>query len=283
MGGRTPSSKTLAITSTSGPTSYSATETDPWLSITPTSGNTPGNLRASINPAGMAAGTYGAQINISTSNGKTLTVPVSLTITSGSGGGGTPSGLNAQPSVSDPQSGTLAAAWVDNLGASPHSSSDPLNRGLVLAKDASASANSWAGATIQNVTGMSLTVVGFDYLAGIPCSAGLPHFVIVTTDQMKHTVGGCSSTAAVPQSSTPMGWTRLWFDPTQASPAISSNSQVQSISIVLDKGTTQTGSTPTGSIVVIDNIYINSAFVGKGTTATTPPPPTTPPPTPRDD
>src|SRR5882672_7108138 len=65
MGGRLPSSRTLSITSTGGSTSYTAKETDPWLSINPTSGSgTPGSIRASVNPAGMAVGSYGAQINI---------------------------------------------------------------------------------------------------------------------------------------------------------------------------------------------------------------------------
>src|SRR6267143_1723033 len=96
MGGRTPSSRTLAISSTGGSTSFTASETDPWLSITPTSGgSTPADSRTSVNPAGMAPGTYGAQINRSAPNRKTTTVLVTLNITSGSGGG-TPGGMFAQ-------------------------------------------------------------------------------------------------------------------------------------------------------------------------------------------
>jgi hypothetical protein len=267
MGGRTPSSKTLAITSTSGPTSYSATETDPWLSITPTSGNTPGNLRASINPAGMAAGTYGAQINITTPSGTTITVPVSLTITSGSGGGGTPSGMNAQPYVSNSQTGTLAAAWVDYLGASPNNSNDPLNRALVLATSATSPAGATAGAAIQGVSGMNLTELSFDFRAEIPCTSGSPQFLVVTMDGTTHTYGGCKGSPTTLASSAPAGWTHVQFDLTQAPSTL--NSQVRSISLVL-----QQGSSSTGSIAVIDNIQINKVPVGKGTTA---------PPTPRDD
>jgi hypothetical protein len=262
----------LTITSSSGTTSYTAKETDPWLSISPTSGTSgpgnPGSIRASVNPAGMTAGSYGAQINISTPNGGTTTVSVSLIITSGSGdggdGGGTPGGMYARPYVSDTQSGTLAAAWVDDLGATPHNSNDPNNRGLIIAKNASAPTDGLAGATIQNVTGMNLTEVGFDSRAGMPCGPDSPQFIVVTTDKVTHTLGGCNSTITRTSASAPMGWTHLQFDPAKATPPI--NSQVQSISIVLGKG-----STTTGGIAVIDNIEINGVPVGKDSTSTSRP------------
>jgi hypothetical protein len=266
MGGRLPSSRALSITSTGGSTTYTAKETDPWLSINPTSGGTPGSIRASVNPTGMAAGSYGGQINITAQNGKTTTVPVALIITSGSGGG-TSGAMFAQPYMTDSQSGTVAAAWVDNLGASPLSTTDPRNRGLVLAKDATAPANAWAGAVIQNVTGMSLTELSFDFRASIPCSADSPHFVVVTMDGTTQTYGGCKSSSAATTTSAPTGWTHLQFDLSQATRATSS--PVQSISLVLDKGTASTG-----SIAVIDNIAVNGVPVGKGAAPT---------PNPRDD
>lgn len=268
IGGGTPTSKTVAITSASGPTSYSATETDPWLSIAPVSGSTPGSLRASINPAGMAAGTYGAQINITTTSGKTTTVPVSLTITSGTGGGGTtPGSMYAQPYVSNSRSGTLAAAWVSYLGASPNNPNDPHNQGLVLATSATSPAGSMAGAVIQGVSGMNLTELSFDYRAEIPCTSGSPQFLVATMDGATHTYGGCTSRPTTPASSAPMGWTHVQFDLTQAPSTL--NSQVKSISLVL-----QQGSSSTGSIAVIDNIQINRVPVGKGAAPT---------PNPRDD
>jgi len=265
MGRRWPSSRALSISSTGGSTSYTAKETDPWLSINPTSGGTPGSMQASVNPTGMAAGSYGAQINITAQNGKTTTVPVALIITSGSeGGSGTTGGMFAQAYMSDPRSGTLAAAWVDDLGASPLSTTDPRNRGLALATSASASAGTWAGAVIENVTGMSLTELGFDFRASVQCSTNSLQFVVVTADGVKHTVGGCTSSPTTPPSSAPTGWMRLRFDPSQATPTpISKTDHVQSISIVLDKG-----STSTGSIAVIDNIEINGVPVGKRTTST---------------
>ena len=265
IGGRSPASQTVRITSTGGSTSFTATETDPWLSISPMSGTgIPATITASVNPAGLTQGSHGAQINI-TAGGKTLTVPVSLMITAASGGGGGTSGnLTAQAYVSDTQSGALASAWVNNLGTSPNGSSDPLNRALVLSKGASAPTNAWAGAIIQNVNGMSLTEVGFDFNASIPCGMNTVHFIITTTDGASHTLGGCTSSSTITQSTGPAGWTRLRFDASKASPAIAPTEHVQSMSIELGNG-----SSSTGSIAVIDNIYINSAFIGKGSSTST--------------
>jgi hypothetical protein len=270
-GGRVPSPRTLTITSTSGSTTYTASETESWLSISPTNGNTPGRIRVSVNPTGMTAGNYTAQINITPPNGQTITIPATLSITSSGGGddgggddgGGTPSGMYAQAYVNDPtQSGALVAAWVDNLGSTPHSTTDPRNQGLVLSKNATAPADGYAGAVIQNAVGISLTELGFDYRAGIQCSADTPHFVVVTTDGVTHTLGGCASGAGTTQSTATMGWIRLRFDPTKATPQIQPTSHLQSITVVLDKGPNQNPNAA-GSIAVIDNIDVNGVIVPK--------------------
>jgi hypothetical protein len=268
IGGALPASKTVSISSTGGSTSFTATETDPWLSISPKSGTgTPAPITASLNSAGLAGltvGSHGAQINITSAGGKTLTVNVSLMVTAASGGGGGTTGnLTAQAYVSDTQSGALAAAWVNYLGTSPNNASDPLNRALVLSKGASAPTNGWAGAIIQNVTGMSLTEVGFDFNADIQCSKNTVHFIITIAGGTSHTVGGCTNSPTITtQSAGPAGWTRLRFDPSLA--GIAPTDHVQSISIELGNG-----SGTTGSIAVIDNIYINGAFIGKGSSTST--------------
>jgi hypothetical protein len=189
-------------------------------------------------------------------------------------------GLSAQAYVSDPmQSGALAAAWVDNLGSSPHNSSDPRNQGLVISASPLAPSGAMAGVVIQNVTGMSLTGLGLDLNAGIQCGANAPQFVVVTADNVTHTVGGCTSSttsiaaAAAAQTATATGWTHLQFDPMSAVPPINPADHVQSISVVLGKGANQnapTSTQTTGSVVVIDNIQINGMTVGKGKTVTTP-------------
>lgn len=79
-GGATPISQTISVTSTPS-TSFSAkTSGAAWLSISPTSGVTPGSIAVSVKPGSMAAGTYGASVSISSRN-RTVSVPVTLTIT----------------------------------------------------------------------------------------------------------------------------------------------------------------------------------------------------------
>jgi hypothetical protein len=216
--------------------------------------------------------TFTATNGVNPNASQNFMLTVNTAPTGGTGGGSTSSSVMAQSFVHDPtRAGDVAASWVDYLGASPHNASDPLNRGLVLSKGSTAGTDAMAGATIQNVTGMSLTELGFDFQAGVLCTNDSPHFVVRTTNGVTHTLGGC--TAAASQSSPAMGWMRLRFDPKSATPAITSTDHVQSISIVLDKGSNQPGSTPTqnaaGSIVVIDNIDINGMFTGKSSSSTT--------------
>jgi len=207
----------------------------------------------------MSPGTYSGLIHVSATGAIQTTVTVTLNVTSSgcvTNCGGTTGSMYAQPYVSDSQSGTLAAAWVDNMGATPLSTTDPRNRGLVLSKAASAPADALAGATIQNVTGMNLTELGFYLRTVTPCGSDSPQFLVVTTDGMTHMVGGCTSTTTAPPSPAPIGWLHLQFDPAKA--GISGG--VTSISLVIGKGTTP----PTGSIAVIDNIEVNGVLVGKG-------------------
>jgi uncharacterized protein (TIGR03437 family) len=85
MGGITPASQTLNITSTSGVLTYttSASSTGNWLSVLPASGSTPGTLTVSVNPAGLAGGaTYQGTILLTPggSGNSPLTINVSLTV-----------------------------------------------------------------------------------------------------------------------------------------------------------------------------------------------------------
>src|SRR5581483_11337395 len=60
-GGALPNSQTVSITASTGAFGYtaSASSTGNWLTVAaPTSGNTPGTLTVSVNPAGLGAGSY---------------------------------------------------------------------------------------------------------------------------------------------------------------------------------------------------------------------------------
>src|SRR5260370_27859937 len=64
--------------------SYTAAATGgAWLSATPTTGNTPGTVTVSANPAGLAPNTYNGMVTIASTGatGSPQTVNVKLTVT----------------------------------------------------------------------------------------------------------------------------------------------------------------------------------------------------------
>lgn len=87
QGGTLPASQVLKVTSTTKTAFKDATSGAAWLSVSPTSGYTPGSVTVSVKPGTLAVGTYKASVSVSSSHGS-VTVPVTLTITSSSGGGG---------------------------------------------------------------------------------------------------------------------------------------------------------------------------------------------------
>jgi len=90
QGGTVPSSQTVSVTSSSGSSIgfTDSTSGASWLSVSRTSGSTPSSIGVSVNPGSLAAGTYTASVQVSSSAGS-VTVPATLTVTSSSGGGGT--------------------------------------------------------------------------------------------------------------------------------------------------------------------------------------------------
>jgi uncharacterized protein (TIGR03437 family) len=92
VNGATPNAQTLTVSATSSTTfivnalTYSGGASG-WLTVTPTSGITNANLSVSVNPAGLATGTYSANIPFN-ANGTIQNVPVTLTVTNGSGNSG---------------------------------------------------------------------------------------------------------------------------------------------------------------------------------------------------
>jgi len=222
-----------------------------------------------LNPLRMSNGTFTGAVHLTYAGGTGLTVPVTLTITSTTctddcGSGGTTAPMYAQPYVYDPNStGLLTSTWVDYLGEYTANYSTTHDPGLVLSKNAGAPTGSYAGAIIKNVSG-SLTELGYDYRDGGQCTTTSPRFIVVTTDNVSHVVGGCSkgTSTAAPA----LGWKRVRFnlaDTAQTSPAITPGEQVSSITLLLDLGP-EAGSTAAGGLVVIDNIDINGTFAGKG-------------------
>jgi uncharacterized protein (TIGR03437 family) len=85
-GGSTPAAQTINVTNPSGAAvHYSATVATTsggnWLSISPASGTTPGQISVSVNPSGMAAGSYTGTVSVTPDGGAPTNLTVSFTIT----------------------------------------------------------------------------------------------------------------------------------------------------------------------------------------------------------
>src|SRR5579864_4702379 len=271
-----PAPKNVRVMSTGAPLSFTAAvHGGNWLSVSPSGGTTPGTLGISVDPTGLASGTYTATVKIAAQGATGINLPVILRVVSGDDDGGSNDGggsgddassgggLHAWAYVYDPAgTNTVAATWMDGTGAASTSTAttaaDTRNQGLLLSKTSNASNQAQAGVVIRDVEGISLTQLGYDIRVGSQCTATSPRFVVVTTDDVVHKIGCASGTA---QPAPVAGWKRLRFDPAnpaQTVPAIPAGSKVKSIHLVHDGGP-EAGS----SIVVLDNIDINGKIIGQ--------------------
>jgi hypothetical protein len=265
-----PSPRSLRVMSTSSPLSFTAAaHGGTWLSVTPSGGTTPGTLNISVDPTGLASGTYTATVAISANGTAGVNLPVVLKVASGDdggddgGGGDASSGdpLRAWPFAYDPaSSNTVAATWMDGTGVSSSAASNPdtRNQGLLLSKTSAASNQAQAGVQVRDVEGMSVTELGYDIRNGGQCTATTPRFAIVTSDEVVHKAGCATGTS---QPAPAAGWKRLRFDPAnpaQMSPPIAPGSKIKSVYLLMDGGP-ETGA----SIVVLDNVDVNGKIIGK--------------------
>jgi hypothetical protein len=267
-----PSPRTVRVLSTGSALSFTASaHGGTWVSVTPSGGTTPGALSISVDPTGLASGTYSATINIAAPGATPINLPVVLRVANDEGGGGddgssddgaTTGRLRAWPYAYDPAStNTVAATWMDGTGVASSnaaSATDTRNQGLLLSKTSTASNQAQAGVVIHNVEGISLTELGYDLRSGSQCTSTSPRFVVVTSDDVVHKIG-CAAGTAQPAPVT--GWKRLRFDPANSSqtvPAIVPGSKVKTMHLVLDGGP-ETGS----SLVVLDNINVNGKLIGQ--------------------
>lgn len=86
-GGTPPAARTISLTASVGTANYLVTTSTfsggGWLSVTPASGVTPGNLTVSVNGSGLAPGNYTGSIGVISADAgnSPLQIPVTLTIT----------------------------------------------------------------------------------------------------------------------------------------------------------------------------------------------------------
>lgn len=139
--------------------------------------------------------------------------------------------------------GNVTSMW-DNTVGNPAPS-------LFLEKKALTTDCSSAGATINGVSGITLTELNFDIKDASLCTGGSPRFNVDASDGF-HFIGGCGNGT---QTSLGNGWTHVVFDPasaTQAFPPIASGATINSINLILDEQ---------GSAYV-DNISVNDQVIG---------------------
>jgi glucose/arabinose dehydrogenase len=97
-GGANPANQALSVTNTgSGALSFTASDNAPWLSVSPASGSAPASLTASVDVAGLSAGTYNGAVTVTAAGatGSPATIPVTLTV-----------------NPSTPPPGGLVGAWA---------------------------------------------------------------------------------------------------------------------------------------------------------------------------
>ena len=291
-GGSTSGSQSVTVTYTGGRAYFwVSTSGGPWLTVSPTSGRTPGTITVSVNGSGMSQGTYSGMIQVNADDAGSMTVPVTLNVTSSTcvtSCGGTTTTIYAEPYVTDPTwSGAVYAGWMNHMGAPTGNPTSPFDPGLELSKNATAPAGTQAGANIKNLQPGSPipTELGYDYREGSVCTNTSPRIEIVASISGKHVLGGCGTvtpttpTIVIGTSTTPvpvLGWKRVRVNmsPT-ALPAMGfvGGDTITSITLVQDQGPDPAVSGSSGGLAVIDNIDINGTFAGKGSssyTSTTP-------------
>jgi hypothetical protein len=84
-GGKPAAGQTIATISTGEALSFKVTtgNSAAWLSATPADGQTPGSITVSVNPSGLAAGTYSSSVSIAATEAgnSPRIVPVTLVVT----------------------------------------------------------------------------------------------------------------------------------------------------------------------------------------------------------
>jgi uncharacterized protein (TIGR03437 family) len=116
VGGTTPDAQSVQLTNSgSGTLSWTATASQSWLSVTPSSGTAPSTLSISVSPASLSAGTYTGNVQVTASGASNtpLTIGVTLTVSQAAGPPPTITGVLNAASY---QAIVAPATWVSIFG-----------------------------------------------------------------------------------------------------------------------------------------------------------------------
>lgn len=167
-GSATPASQILSLSSSGGVLAWTAVSTSTWLTVSSTSGQTPASFNISVNPAGLASGTYNdvVQLVAKGASNSPVSVPVSLVVSN-------------QPVIinSSPASLNLFGATTLN----------PDSRTIAISNGAAGTLN-WAASTDAS------------WLAASPVSGAAPSFISVTANSTGLAVGQYSGNVIISSS-----------------------------------------------------------------------------------
>ena len=103
QGGSNPSSQTVNVLKNNRHTvSWSISDNAAWLSVSPTSGTITDSAQiwVSVNPAGLAIGTYAGTVTVRASKGGSVSIPVTLTVKTGTSTSTSPSSSSTTATIS---------------------------------------------------------------------------------------------------------------------------------------------------------------------------------------
>ena len=229
-GGANPAPQTIGVSNTgSGTLTWTANDTATWLTLTPASGTNAGTIAASINMAGLAAGTYNTTVSVAATGATAKTVPVTLTITQSTSASGfslSPPTMAFTGTVGGPNqllgviitntgSTTLTVTWSDNISWLVGTSGDT----VTMAPGGSATIThtaSTAGLTAGTYSGTA-TIAGGGTTKQVPItitvtsSSATPAIGLNTTSLgFAGTVGGTNPSAQSLAVSNVGGGTLSW-------------------------------------------------------------------------
>jgi hypothetical protein len=136
QGGASPSSQILNVLKNNDHTvSWSSKDNATWLIVSPTTGSITNSaqISVSVNPAGLAAGTYAATVMVTATKGGSISVPVTFTVTSGSTTGlkSTSSSVGTVTLTWDPSTVTNLAGYKIYIGTASGGYGSPITVGNV--------------------------------------------------------------------------------------------------------------------------------------------------------
>jgi glucose/arabinose dehydrogenase len=127
QGGAAPAAQPVTVSNTGGGTlTYTVADDQPWLSASPASGTAPGTLNVTVDPVGLAPGSYTGAVTITPSTGAPQTIAVGLALAApstglvGAWGFDETSGTTAVDSSGKGNAGTIAGATRTAAGKFGH-------------------------------------------------------------------------------------------------------------------------------------------------------------------